>query len=340
MDCESEDLFTSLIPNQPSFMLLGDKSSGKSTIVQNLVETLIGHSYPPLSEPTTCMTVYAMRPSKDKLSRVYITPEDETAEEEAKALDDFIEEEDGHEALFEFIEKAFAQVQAFASDTTKLSPHMIIACMTGPDLPCLNIIDLPGLARMPNQHRTKEDIENMNWLLSDSAKYLLPVVVVAGNTDYSQGEALEMAREHDPERKRTIGLITKPDLAEAVGLVGQFADLMDGWDTENDLPLGWILAPNLRNIGKKSDEDRELSYWEASEWKQELGSSRKYGIRPLIEALSSQVCRYYADEMPGKLAGIEAALEGASEEDADRMRKVLEGSRKFLELMKESEVSY
>jgi hypothetical protein len=337
-DEESEDLFKDLVPTQPFFMLLGDRSSGKSTVVQHLVETLIGSTFPQLSEPTTCMMVYALRPHPQKLSRVYITPDDSAPTEEYQYLDEFLEEEEGYAALHDNIMKALALMQSFEHEPSQLLPHMVVACITGPGLPCMNIIDLPGLVQLPNQHRSQEDIDNMTWMLSDTASYLLPVVVVPGNTDYAQAEALKIAKEHDPKGERTIGLITKPDFAEAVALVGHYTDLINGHDVENTLPLGWVLGPNLGNAGKENGAGLESSYWDKSVWRHNLPSWDNYGIQALIKAFCAMVCRYYAAEMPGRLADIETALQTAEKEEARCLNQVLKGCHDFLDMMKEDQV--
>ncbi|XDV52923.1 hypothetical protein PO909_021561 [Leuciscus waleckii] len=85
-----------------------------------------------------------------------------------------------------------------------------------PDVCDLTLIDLPGIARVPVPGQP-EDIENQ--IKSLITKFIekqetINLVVVPCNTDIATTEALKMAQEVDPEGRRTIAILTKPDLID------------------------------------------------------------------------------------------------------------------------------
>lgn len=86
------------------------------------------------------------------------------------------------------------------------------------DCPDLTMIDLPGVTRIPLKGSDQpEDIERIT---KDMAKFYVKdertviLCVIPANADMSTSDALQMARELDPEGKRTIGVITKIDIMD------------------------------------------------------------------------------------------------------------------------------
>ena len=80
----------------------------------------------------------------------------------------------------------------------------------------LTLVDLPGMTKVP-VHGQPADIEkqirNLVYKFASPANALI-LALTAANTDLANSDALQMARELDPEGKRTIGIVTKIDLMD------------------------------------------------------------------------------------------------------------------------------
>ena len=80
----------------------------------------------------------------------------------------------------------------------------------------LTLVDLPGLTKVPIKGQPS-DIEKQIRKLT--YKYVEPpnaliLGLTAANTDLANSDALQLAREVDPEGDRTIGVVTKIDLMD------------------------------------------------------------------------------------------------------------------------------
>ena len=86
------------------------------------------------------------------------------------------------------------------------SPHVLT----------LSLVDLPGITKVPVGDQPS-DIEHL--VRSMCMKYItksetIVLAVTAANTDLANSDALQMAREVDPDGERTIGVLTKLDLMD------------------------------------------------------------------------------------------------------------------------------
>ena len=95
---------------------------------------------------------------------------------------------------------------AFAKDVLRIE-------IAGPDQPHLTLVDLPGLIHSENKLQTAHDVEVIGKLvekyIGNPRTIILPVI--SAKNDYANQIILKKAREADPEGRRTLGIITKPD---------------------------------------------------------------------------------------------------------------------------------
>ncbi|KAK7117632.1 hypothetical protein R3I94_023005 [Phoxinus phoxinus] len=94
--------------------------------------------------------------------------------------------------------------------------ELITLEVMSPDVCDLTLIDLPGIARVPVKGQP-EDIGNQikNLIMKFIEKQeTINLVVVPCNLDIATTEALKMAQEVDPDGRRTVAILTKPDLID------------------------------------------------------------------------------------------------------------------------------
>ncbi|XP_048014393.1 interferon-induced GTP-binding protein Mx1-like [Megalobrama amblycephala] len=85
-----------------------------------------------------------------------------------------------------------------------------------PDVCDLTLIDLPGIARVPVKGQPDDIGKQIKSLITKFIEKpeTINMVVVPCNIDIATTEALKMAQEVDPDGKRTIAILTKPDLID------------------------------------------------------------------------------------------------------------------------------
>ncbi|PRP82407.1 dynamin-2 [Planoprotostelium fungivorum] len=102
----------------------------------------------------------------------------------------------------------------------------------------LTLVDLPGITKVPIGDQPKDieaQIRNMIFHYIEKQSTII-LAVTAANTDLTNSDALQLAREVDPEGKRTIGVITK-------------LDLMDKGTDALDMLMGRVVPLRLGYIG-------------------------------------------------------------------------------------------
>ncbi|XP_047659084.1 interferon-induced GTP-binding protein Mx2-like [Tachysurus fulvidraco] len=183
----------------PTIAVIGDQSSGKSSVL----EALSGVALPRGSGIVTrCPLELKLRKIKCGVQwRAVIYYKDECA-----AFTDPSEVEG-------FVKKAQNDL---AGDGVGICDDLITLEIMAPDVCDLTLIDLPGIARVPVKgqpedigHQIKKLI--LNYIEKDQT---INLVVVPCNVDIATTEALKMAQEVDPEGKRTLAILTKPDLID------------------------------------------------------------------------------------------------------------------------------
>ncbi len=111
----------------------------------------------------------------------------------------------------------------------------------GTGLPDLTLIDLPGIVRTHIAGQRAGVVEDVNNLIE---RFLVQertiiLAVVPANQDVATVDILERAKKVDPEGKRTIGVVTKPDL---VGPGGENEVIAVLKNIRKPLKLGYVVV--------------------------------------------------------------------------------------------------
>ncbi|XP_068134356.1 dynamin-1-like protein isoform X3 [Hyperolius riggenbachi] len=107
-----------------------------------------------------------------------------------------------------------------------------------PNVVNLTLVDLPGMTKVPVGDQPKDIEVQIRELI---LRYIcnpnsIILAVTAANTDMATSEALKIARESDPDGRRTLAVITK-------------LDLMDAGTDAMDVLLGRVIPVKLGIIG-------------------------------------------------------------------------------------------
>ncbi|XP_053471701.1 interferon-induced GTP-binding protein Mx3 [Ictalurus furcatus] len=183
----------------PTIAVIGDQSSGKSSVL----EALSGVPLPRGSGIVTrCPLELKLRKIKCGIHWKAVISYKEQ----------FIEFDDP--SLVEgYVEAAQNEL---AGEGVGICDELITLEIMAPDVCDLTLIDLPGIARVPVKGQPEDighQIKNLIWKYIEKDQ-TINLVVVPCNVDIATTEALKMAQEVDPEGKRTLAILTKPDLID------------------------------------------------------------------------------------------------------------------------------
>ncbi|XP_072254420.1 interferon-induced GTP-binding protein Mx-like [Pyxicephalus adspersus] len=106
--------------------------------------------------------------------------------------------------------------KCIAGSGNGVSDQLISLEVVSPNVPDLTLIDLPGLTRvaLPNQPPNIGNQIRQMIIKYITKQETINLVVVPSNVDIATTEALELAKQVDPKGKRTLAILTKPDLVD------------------------------------------------------------------------------------------------------------------------------
>lgn len=175
----------------------------------------------------------------------------------------------------------------------------------------LNLIDLPGLARLASSGQPaglEQQIEEliMHYIRAESC---LILAVSPANQDLATSDALKLARQVDPSGGRTIGVLTKLDLMDAG--TDASATLTDG----GLLPLrrGYIglVGGSASGMGVAGALERERLFFARHPAYSRLGA--RCGARALRETLERQLAEHIKASLPRLKLELERAVSSTKE---------------------------
>ncbi|KAF8596644.1 hypothetical protein BDV93DRAFT_570896 [Ceratobasidium sp. AG-I] len=188
----------------------------------------------------------------------------------------------------------------------------VIVALSGSELSDLNFVDLPGLISTTSDKSTDGDIQLVEDLasgyISKSSVFIL--LVVSCQADFQTQGAVRLAREHDPDGKRTIGVLTKPDRIEQLE-EGPWVSMLLG--RENALANGWFCvklpsSSDLRaKITPKDARAKEQKFFKGTApWS---GLVREHWGRLGTTNLGNRLGEILASEIQARLPAIRSEVD-------------------------------
>lgn len=294
----------------PQIIVCGDQSSGKSSVL----EAISGVPFPVKSNLCTRFpTELILRRSTRTDVTVSIIPHKLLTKSEKKHLSAFHEKLDSFEGIPELIESAkiamgiSMQGKGFSKDLLRIE-------ISGPHHPHLTIVDLPGLIHSETKQQSASDVELVRDVVQTYMKQPRSIIlaVVSAKNDFANQIVLKLARSTDPQGKRTMGVITKPDiLVQGSGTEAMFVSLAENKEVEFD--LGWHV---LRNLDSEKMEGSSLlhrrnqeeeAFFAEGVWSQL--SPSMLGVKKLRTKLSEVLLQQVATELPSLIKEIDGKLQ-------------------------------
>jgi GTPase SAR1 family protein len=277
----------------PQIVVVGDQSAGKSSAL----EAITGTPFPRQAGACTRFaTEIRLRRSNEPGFLVHIIPDRSRTLAEQARLEQFGGTVDLSTPFDVLMNRAVDLIAPKGIPGRFASKDVLVVEMSGPDMPLLTLVDLPGLVQNPNNDQSKEDIKAINDLTDTYMRNPRTIIlaVIGGNGDYVQAPVLIKARHFDPTGKRTIGVLTKPDLTSTIGLEDKFIALVNNKDKENALNLGWFVllnpGPNEASQSQELRMQREAQFFSTGKWSSLTPDM--FGVKALTDKLSIELQRH------------------------------------------------
>nr|XP_061812293.1 dynamin-1-like protein isoform X5 [Nerophis lumbriciformis] len=231
-----QDVFNTVgadIIQLPQIVVVGTQSSGKSSVL----ESLVGRDVLPRGTG-----IVTRRPLIFQL--VHVDPEDRRKTNEENGIDGeewgkFLHTKNKIYTNFEEIRQEIeAETERISGMNKGISDEPIHLKVFSPNVVNLTLVDLPGITKVPVGDQPKDIEIQIRELI---VKYIsnpnsIILAVTAANTDMATSEALKVAREVDPDGRRTLAVVTK-------------LDLMDAGTDAMDILMGRVIPVKLGIIG-------------------------------------------------------------------------------------------
>ncbi|XP_022074539.1 dynamin-1-like protein isoform X2 [Amphiprion ocellaris] len=230
-----QDVFNTVgadIIQLPQIAVVGTQSSGKSSVL----ESLVGRDLLPRGTG-----IVTRRPLI--LQLVHVDPGDarkgDDSGREGEEWGKFLHTKNKIYTDFDEIRQEIEnETERISGNNKGISDEPIHLKIFSPHVVNLTLVDLPGITKVPVGDQPKDiEVQIRDLILKHiSNPNCIILAVTAANTDMATSEALKVAREVDPDGRRTLAVVTK-------------LDLMDAGTDAMDVLMGRVIPVKLGLIG-------------------------------------------------------------------------------------------
>ncbi|KAL9609552.1 MAG: hypothetical protein Q9167_005683 [Letrouitia subvulpina] len=205
--------------------------------------------------------------------------------------------------------------------------------ISGPDRSYFSILDVPGIFQSVTHDITTKEKDDVREMVTS---YMAPeqsviICVADGTYEVANQAAFEMTKEHDPERKRTVGVVTKCDVTQDVTEVLELAQ-----NAEIPLLHGWFFVRNRtpkeleRGLTSRERHQIEEKFFSQEPWNRLSKDHR--GTQALKKYLAHLLCERIQESFPSMLSTIETRQisEQNRLDECGNSRQTLEQKRTYL----------
>ncbi|CEI68579.1 hypothetical protein FVEN_g5276 [Fusarium venenatum] len=229
----------------PQMVVVGDQSAGKSSVLESLTGFHFPRSVTLCTRHATEIICRREETESIVVSIHAVDADSEQAHSFRRTATNLDAEEFAQ--IFQDAAKAMGikSESADESSGSAFSRDVLRVEISGPNEDHLTVIDVPGMfENVTPGVTTKEDIDLVKSMVQ---KYIIEsrtiiLAVVPCNGDIANQKILTYAKEVDPEGKRTLGVLTKPDLVTENANKEVVLNLVRGG--RRDLELGYCIVKN------------------------------------------------------------------------------------------------
>ncbi|KAI1822810.1 interferon-induced GTP-binding protein Mx2 [Xylaria intraflava] len=217
----------------PQLVVVGDQSSGKSSVLENLT----GFAFPRDAELCTryATQITCRREAVESITVTIMASPDAAPDEHTR-----------RKASLRYSGTiANKKMSPSGFPLPAFSEHMLKIEKQGPNEEHFTVIDVPGIFRRETEGVTTEGdiqlVRNMvKKYMQDSRTIIL--AIIPSNVDPATQEILKLAKKFDTNMTRTMAVLTKPDLA--IEQITQKIAIDHVLGQRGDLTLGYYIVKN------------------------------------------------------------------------------------------------
>jgi GTP-binding protein EngB required for normal cell division len=293
----------------PQLIVCGDQSSGKSSLLEGLTRLRF-----PAKEGvcTSFATEVVLRKEAEVEISCTITPGESRSPTERRELTKFKRTFTSKESfMFQSVTDQAKEQMGRGTKTNRGSffEDVLRVRYSGPDLPSLTIVDLPGLieTQLDGGNGAERVAELVTGYMRDEKSIILAVTVA--DNDPENQKVFTYLKEFDPKGSRTLGIITKPDKVER------------GGDNEKEMMRlakneKLVLKHRWHAVRNRSFATREQTAAERDEAERKFFSggvwasfpSEDVGIAALRVKLSRVLLEHIGRELPSLVVAVQNAI--------------------------------
>ncbi|KAK1993226.1 hypothetical protein LX36DRAFT_586805 [Colletotrichum falcatum] len=296
------------IVNLPQIIVVGDQSCGKSSVLE-----AISHIHFP-SEADVCTrfaTELVLCPgSRRRVTATVLFADITKPAHELQATD--FKQEDIDNII------STAKQHMGVSDTGRdFSKDVLRLEVEGPGLYPLTLVDLPGIFHATTENQSKAGMATVMELVRDYMKKKNSIIlaVVSAGTLLANQAVLEEAKMFDPTKKRTLGVITKPDLLHPGSANEEkYLQIIRGREGCQNLSLGWHVLRNKADYekGDGARDEVEAQFLDSGAWASIPAANK--GVGALRKKLSQILLSHFKQNLPTVVDDIESKLKEREDE--------------------------
>ncbi|KAI6597386.1 hypothetical protein MCOR06_002073 [Pyricularia oryzae] len=314
----------------PQLVVVGDQSSGKSSVLEGIT----GFAFPRDAELCTrYATQITCRREDFESVAVKIIPHEDANQDEAARLKCFSRKwttamEMDNERLGEVFRDVNRELGLSSGrrspgepDSGKaFSQHLLKIEICSPKQEHFTVIDVPGIFRTETVGLTTESdmtlVRNMVMTYMRDPRTII-LAIVPANVDPATQEILRLAKQVDPDMKRTMGVLTKPDLAVEATIKQIAIDHVTR--KRGELTLGYYIVKN------RGADDVDMSLEEGLEKEKVFFSMEPWSVlkrtcRTGNGALKAQVRALLTDLVKSEFKKLRSEVEGELRTLSDKER--------------------
>ncbi|KAI0002774.1 P-loop containing nucleoside triphosphate hydrolase protein [Xylariaceae sp. FL0662B] len=266
----------------PQIIVIGDQSSGKSSVLEAISRVRF-----PVKDGlcTRFATELVLRTSSQPRVDVRIQPT-ATSNKTGHSFNETTFDKDQLPRIIDL-----AKVKMLGGDTT-FSEDVLRVEVSGPDVPHLTLVDLPGFYHSEDENQSAAGRDVVDRLVGRymARKNSIMLAIISARNQVILQKVLSKVKQYDSGRERTLGIVTKPDtLTPGSQDEENFIRLVKNLDRSHELSLGWhVLRNRGETEGTDSNEQRdqkELEFFESDPWSDVPSKNR--GAEALRKKLSS-----------------------------------------------------
>ncbi|KAG1772028.1 P-loop containing nucleoside triphosphate hydrolase protein [Suillus occidentalis] len=189
-------------------------------------------------------------------------------------------------------------------NTLKFSRNVVCVSIEDPDATDLSFYDLPGLI----QNEEAETVALVKSLAEHYTKKGNTIILttIPMSDDMENQQSMSLARAADPDGKRTIGVLTKPDTL-GVGAINQrkkWVEIIEGQSEDHKLKHGFYCvrlpddAERTQRLSRADSQRRAAEYFDTTSPWNTVADRHRFGIPGFVSDISRLLIQLIEEALP------------------------------------------